>query len=261
MKSPSLLSFLDPIFSARSSMSFTWWYKSTYIGYLSQSPLTAQPGSCTWTQFLNSHLFPSSSSLWTISGKQEASSLVVTPRRCGWLNPGVSARKPPFESLIREMFRVVCFPLPVLAETSPTSSSSTSSSSSSTGSTPTPPLSSQLKLPDVLMALIKEDFPTPLGPTITPNWPSSASQTLSTPVPSCVLIGMASYPQAFSRSTHSLVSLSGTKSCLLRTTRTPSGRLAPSAATRNRLTWFASMGGSLRENMTIAISTFATAGV
>ena len=61
-----------------------------------------------------------------ISGKRNAKVSGWRPSKAGWLNPGVSASRPP-ETGRRETFLVVCFPLPI-AETSPTSKSLSSSS-------------------------------------------------------------------------------------------------------------------------------------
>lgn len=58
------------------------------------------------------------------SGKCSASDCFVTFIKLGWQNPGVSARYPPSDSGSKETFLVVCFPLPLLVDTSPTRCSS-----------------------------------------------------------------------------------------------------------------------------------------
>ncbi|KAJ0896002.1 hypothetical protein HanRHA438_Chr08g0329581 [Helianthus annuus] len=54
------------------------------------------------------------------SGKHSARDCFVTFSRLGWLKPGVSAIYPPPDNGSKETWRVVCFPLPLLADTSPT---------------------------------------------------------------------------------------------------------------------------------------------
>lgn len=58
------------------------------------------------------------------SGKCSARDCFVTFIKLGWQNPGVSARYPPSDSGSKETFLVVCFPLPLLVDTSPTRCSS-----------------------------------------------------------------------------------------------------------------------------------------
>lgn len=147
------------------------------------------------------------------SGKYWASDCSVTFIKLGWLNPGVSARYPPPNSGSRETLRVVCFPLPLFVDTSPTRWSSnhllsniwsrlqirgtndwlgthnvdkTTEYHKTKDSKPTE--SNQLSTSVaprtglwLLKALIRLDFPTPLGPTITEvcslkvNWRVSSS--------------------------------------------------------------------------------------
>ena len=54
------------------------------------------------------------------SGNVSARHFLVTFIRLGWLNPGVSARKPPPGIGSNETWRVVCFPLPLFLDTVPT---------------------------------------------------------------------------------------------------------------------------------------------